>query len=50
MAEAQKNTTTATAAKKPVLLEVQDLKKHFPIQKGFLVTKVSRVTSRRWMG
>ena len=39
MAEAQKNTTTATAAKKPVLLDVQGLKKHFPIQKGFLVTK-----------
>ncbi len=45
MTEALKNTTsahTATAipeSRNPILLEVKDLKKHFPIQKGFLVTR-----------
>ncbi len=29
-----------TSAKNPILLEVKNLKKHFPIQKGFLVSKV----------
>ncbi len=40
MAEALKNTTSTTVESNPILLEVKDLKKHFPIQKGFLVTKV----------
>ena len=46
MTEALKNTTSAHAAtaipesRNPILLEVNDLKKHFPIQKGFLVTRV----------
>ncbi len=46
MTEALKNTTPAHAAtaipesRNPILLEVNDLKKHFPVQKGFLVTKV----------
>jgi peptide/nickel transport system ATP-binding protein len=40
MAEALKHTNSATVAKNPILLEVKDLKKHFPIKKGFLVTKV----------
>ncbi|HQE93404.1 MAG TPA: ATP-binding cassette domain-containing protein [Anaerolineae bacterium] len=40
MAEVIKTTTTSTSAdKRPILLEVKDLKKHFPIQKGFLLSK-----------
>ncbi|MGC9395416.1 MAG: ABC transporter ATP-binding protein [Anaerolineae bacterium] len=49
MAEALKNTTSENAgaavatavpeSRNPVLLEVKGLKKHFPIRKGFLVTK-----------
>lgn len=44
MTEALKNTPSVHAAtaesRNPILLEVNDLKKHFPIQRGFLVTKV----------
>ncbi len=39
MAEVIDNTTSASVEKRPILLEVKDLKKHFPIQKGFLFTK-----------
>ncbi len=39
MAEAINITTSASVEKRPILLEVKDLKKHFPIQKGFLFTK-----------
>jgi len=42
MAEAMNNTTSASVEKKPVLLEVKNLKKHFPIQKGFLFFENSR--------
>ncbi|HOU13037.1 MAG TPA: dipeptide ABC transporter ATP-binding protein [Anaerolineae bacterium] len=39
MAEVINDTTSASVEKHPILLEVKDLKKHFPIQKGFLLTK-----------
>lgn len=39
MAEITNNTTSARVEKAPILLEVKDLKKHFPIQKGFLFTR-----------
>ena len=41
MAEVREKTTVEATAesRNPVLLEVKDLKKHFPIRKGFLVTK-----------
>ncbi|HOT90157.1 MAG TPA: dipeptide ABC transporter ATP-binding protein [Anaerolineae bacterium] len=40
MAEAINHATPADGAKNPILLEVKNLKKHFPIQKGFLFSKI----------